>query len=268
MAVFVRGARWRPERPLPTAVPPPKSPALRTVLRIAARMAVAVWLVAAATCPAVAQMSEESARLGTIATTPIPEAFEGSQDGPGVSFFGRADGRGGAADGTVSMFNDTARLRILGTISALGIFSTDRPFVPGNPFFLAPASPYGLPTNTVDIHARQSNLTMAMEGPDVGSFESSGVLSLYLMNANTTTDTYGVLPAQAYGQLANEDWRFLAGLSFDVIAPRDLVTLPLSMPAFSGDPGSSAKPLWARGSANTAPSSARPSTMPRTARMA
>lgn len=197
---------------------------------------IAGWI-ASSPCAAHAQIGEESARLGTIATTPIPEAFEGSQDGPGVSFFTRPGGKGPAPDGTVSMFNDTARLRILGTMSALGIFSSDRPFVPGNPFFLGPASPYGLPTNTVDIHARQSNLTMAMEGPDVGELESSGVLSLYMMNANTASDTYGVLPAQAYGQLANDDWRFLAGLYFDVFAPRDPVTLPLSMLAFSGNAG-------------------------------
>lgn len=194
------------------------------------------WL-AVAPRPAPAQTAEESARLGTIATTPIPEAFEGGQDGPGVSFFARRPGDGSAPDGSVSMFNDTARLRILATMSALGIFSTDRPFVPGNPFFLAPASPYGLTTDTFDLHARQSNLTMALAGRDIGDFESSGVLSLYLMNANTTTDTYGVLPAQAFGQLQNDDWRFLAGLYFDVFAPRDPVTLPLSMLAFSGNAG-------------------------------
>lgn len=236
MAFVVDGRPWRPARGgketmLRVGRP---APPLRLLVAVAT---VAVWLAATGWREARSQTSEESARLGTIATTPIPEAFEGSEDGPGVSFFSRPDGRGKAADGSVSMFNDTARLRILGTVSALGIFSTDRPFVPGNPFFLAPASPYGLPTNTVDIHARQSNLTMAMEGPDVGSFESSGVLSLYLMNANTTSDTYGVLPAQAYGQLANDEWRFLAGLYFDVFAPRDPVTLPLSMLAFSGNPG-------------------------------
>ena len=52
-------------------------------------------------------------------------------------------------------------------------------------------------------------------------------------------DRYGVLPLQAFGELKNEDWRFAAGLQFDVFSPGIPTVLPFSALAASGNVGNS-----------------------------
>ena len=71
---------------------------------------------------------------------------------------------------TVSMFNGKSQLKIFGSLSALTVFSTDRPFAPGLPLFLLPSSPFGLNTNTFDIHGRQSNIGATFIGPEANGF--------------------------------------------------------------------------------------------------
>ena len=182
-----------------------------------------------------------SSLMGSLSAPANAEAYPvstGSFASPGMG--ARPDNwRFSPGDGlTISMLDDTSRIRIRTTLSALSVFSSSRPFVAGNPFFLLPASPYGLPTNTFDLHARQSNVTAILEGPRVWGLDAGGVFSFYLSNSSIASDTYGFLPAQAYGELKNQKWRFLAGLYFDVFSPRDPAMLPLSLMGFSGNPGS------------------------------
>lgn len=66
---------------------------------------------------------------------------------------------------TVSMLDSKSQLKIFGSLSALTVFSTDRPFAPGLPLFLFPASSFGLNSNTFDIHGRQSNIGAIFIGP-------------------------------------------------------------------------------------------------------
>lgn len=188
-----------------------------------------------------APAAASSSRIGSLSAPPDPEAYPGSPGsisplsgmGPSDTWnYSRSDGL------TISMFDDTSRLKIRTAISALSVTSTNRTFVAGNPFFLLPASPYGLSTNTFDLHARQSNVTAILEGPRIWGLDTGGVFSFYLANTSIASDTYGILPAQAYGELKNQKWRFLAGLYFDIFSPRDPVMLPLSLLGFSGNPGS------------------------------
>ena len=74
---------------------------------------------------------------------------------------------------TVSMLNGKSRLKIFGSLSALSVFSTDRPFAPGMPLFLLPESSFGLNTNTFDIHGRQSNIGATFIGPEANGFTPS-----------------------------------------------------------------------------------------------
>jgi len=83
---------------------------------------------------------------------------------------------------TVSMFNGKSRLKIFGSLSALSVFSTDRPFAPGMPLFLLPESPFGLDTNTFDIHGRQSNIGATFIGPEANGFTPSATFVLFIAN--------------------------------------------------------------------------------------
>src|SRR5262249_44745021 len=50
-------------------------------------------------------------------------------------------------------------------------------------------------------------------------------------------DLWGFLPLLAYAQLKNEDWRFAAGLQFDIFNPLNPTVLPLSYLGASGNTG-------------------------------
>jgi hypothetical protein len=139
---------------------------------------------------------------------------------------------------TVSMLNGTSQLKLFGSFSALTVFSTDRPYAPGLPLFLLPDSPFGLNTNTFDIHARQSNIGASFSGPEAYGFTPSATFLAFIANDSLTGDSYGFLPYNAYGELKNEQWRFAAGLQNDVFNPRKPTSVSLAAMFTSGNTGS------------------------------
>ncbi len=139
---------------------------------------------------------------------------------------------------TVSMLNGKNRLKIFGSLSALSVFSTDRPFAPGMPLFLLPASPFGLNTNTFDIHGRQSNIGATFIGPDANGFTPSATFVSFIANDTLTGDSYGFLPYNAFGELKNEGWRIAAGLQNDVFNPRKPTSISLAAMFTTGNTGS------------------------------
>jgi hypothetical protein len=139
---------------------------------------------------------------------------------------------------SVSMMNGKSQLKIFGSLSALSIFSTDRPYAPGLPLFLLPSSPFGLNTNTFDIHGRQSNIGATFIGPEAGGFTPSATFVSFIANDTLTGDSYGLLPYNAFGELKNEDWRFAAGLQNDVFNPRKPTVISLASMFSSGNTGS------------------------------
>jgi hypothetical protein len=130
-------------------------------------------------------------------------------------------------------------VNIFGALKLDMLFNTKRPVSAGTPFFLPPDSPFGFDQNTFDIHARQSMLGAAFTGPQMGSFQSGGLVMAMFYNDAIIVDQYGFLPLQAYGELANQDWRFAAGLQFDVFAPGIPTVLPFSALGASGNAGNS-----------------------------
>jgi hypothetical protein len=136
------------------------------------------------------------------------------------------------------MLNGTSQLKLFGSFSALTVFSTDRPYAPGLPLFLLPGSPFGLNTNTFDIHARQSNLGASFSGPQAGAFTPSATFLAFIANDTLTGDNYGFLPYNAFGELKSEDWRFAAGLQNDVFNPRKPTSISLAAMFTSGNTGS------------------------------
>lgn len=126
-------------------------------------------------------------------------------------------------------------VNIFGTLQANMLFNTARPVAPGLPMFLAPG--VAQPENTVDIHARSSSLGALFTGPDVGNFKSGGLMLALFYNDALIVDRYGFLPIQAFGELKNEDWRFAAGLQFNVFNPNLPTMLTFSALIASGDAG-------------------------------
>jgi hypothetical protein len=136
------------------------------------------------------------------------------------------------------MLNNTSKLNIGVNLSGLGIFSTDRPFASGLPFFLDPAFPDGPATNTFDLHARQSTLYARFTGPEVWGLTPGGEILTLFFNDNITSDNYGLLVYYAYGELKNDQMRFAAGLQRDIFNPVTPTILPISYLYGSGNSGS------------------------------
>jgi hypothetical protein len=138
---------------------------------------------------------------------------------------------------TVSMLNGSSTLKLSAAFSLLGISATERPFVPWNPLFLLPRSPFGLNTNSFEMHGRQSSLQAAFSGPEVAGFTPGALAKLYLISGSLTSDSYGILPVVAFADLKNDRWRLSAGLQPDLFAPRDPNVIPVSLLGGSGNPG-------------------------------
>lgn len=123
------------------------------------------------------------------------------------------------------------------TATADFVYSSQRTIAPGTPFFLTPASPTDASTKTFNAIARQSALFAVFQGPEIGDFESGGLILANFYNTNLVSDLYGLLPVEAFGHLKNEDWRFAAGLQLDIFNPRIPTVLPFSMLLGSGNVG-------------------------------
>jgi hypothetical protein len=63
------------------------------------------------------------------------------------------------------------------------------------------------------------------------------VIAACFFNDALIVDRYGILPIQAYGQLKNDDWRFAAGLQFDIFNPLNPTVLEFSYLGGSGNAG-------------------------------
>jgi hypothetical protein len=128
-------------------------------------------------------------------------------------------------------------IALSGNLSLVALASTSRPFVPWNPLFMMPESPFGLSTNGLELHGRQSSLQAAFRGPSLADWETGGLIKLFLQAGSLTSDTYGVLPVVAFGEIKNEEWRVSAGLQPDLFAPRDPTVIPTVLLGGSGNPG-------------------------------
>jgi hypothetical protein len=139
---------------------------------------------------------------------------------------------------TVSMLNGQSKLKLFGSFSAIGVFSTDRPFSAGLPLLLLPSSPFGQSTNTFDLHARQTNFGASFSGPEVLGLTPGAFFLGFIQNDVLTSDAYGFLPYNAYGELKNDDWRIAAGLMNDVFNPTSPTIISLGKLFGSGNTGS------------------------------
>src|SRR5262249_6184058 len=129
---------------------------------------------------------------------------------------------------TVATADENFKLILGGTITADFLYNSARPLAPRTPFFLTPRPLPGFHQDTFDATARQTTLMGTIIGPQICDFQSGGLIALTLYNDSLIVDRYGILPILAYGELKNEDWRFAAGLQFDIFNPLNPTVLPFS----------------------------------------
>lgn len=142
-----------------------------------------------------------------------------------------------SSDGKMELLFGAGTLKASGTLSILTVNGTQRAFVPWSPLFLLPPSPFGLDTSTFEMHARQSSFQLLYEGPKIEGWKTGALAKLYMSNSSLTSDTYGVLPVVAFGEMRNESWRFAIGLQPDLFAPRDPVVVPVTLMGGAGNAG-------------------------------
>jgi hypothetical protein len=138
---------------------------------------------------------------------------------------------------TVVSADEEYKLALGGVITTDFIYSRAREVAPGVPFFLTPGPVAGFRQQTFDATARPTTLFAFASGPEIFGFQSSAVLAVCLFSSSLVQDLYGILPFQAYGQLKNDDWRFAAGLQFDIFNPLNPTVLPFSYLGGSGNAG-------------------------------
>jgi hypothetical protein len=141
------------------------------------------------------------------------------------------------SDGKMELLFGAGTLKASGTLSILTVNGTQRSFVPWSPLFLLPPSPFGLDTSTFEMHARQSSFQLLYDGPNIEGWKTGALAKLYMSNSSLTSDTYGVLPIVAFGEMRNDDWRFAIGLQPDLFAPRDPVVIPMTLMGGAGNAG-------------------------------
>jgi len=138
-----------------------------------------------------------------------------------------------------SLLSPASPLQLSGAVDTVMMFSTkDRPFPSGMPLFLFPESPFGLDSNTFDLHARQSNVRAVYSGPEIGNYKVGANVVAFFQNDSLSTDDYGLLVFNAYGELKNDQWRFAAGLQRDIFNPLAPNVIYLTQLYASGDAGS------------------------------
>lgn len=138
---------------------------------------------------------------------------------------------------TITTGDPNIKILFGGSIVGDFLFNTARPVAPGTPFFLSPAPFPGFEQKTFDAQARQSLLFAYVSGPEIAGFETAAVAAVCFYDASIIQDLYGILPIQAFVQLKNNDWRFAAGVQWDIFNPLNPTVLPFSYLGGSGNAG-------------------------------
>ncbi len=149
--------------------------------------------------------------------------------------------------GGVSLQTSLGQLRLSGTLSLLGVYGSDRAFVPWSPLFMLPPSAVGNDASTFESHARQSSLQFLYNAPEVSGWQTGAFGKFYFTNSSLTSDSYGIMPVVAFAETRNEYVRFAAGLQPDLFAPRDPLVVPMTLMGGTGNAGTFRGQLRAEG---------------------
>jgi hypothetical protein len=144
-----------------------------------------------------------------------------------------------SAGGVKVMDAENFALTLGGTMKLTSFYSAPRPYGVGTAFFLV-----GRDTRSgegqYNLTARYGNLTMAIDGPQVGGYRTGGYFLAGFMQEPSISGEYGFTPAVMYAYADNDRWRFVAGRALETFSPRT----PTMVDSFSilgaaGNPGNS-----------------------------
>ncbi len=172
--------------------------------------------------------SDEAARFFDVANAEAPPS--------GVAELASTLG-GVAKNLTVLTASKDVKVILGGVVTGDFLYNSALPVGPGTPFFLAPDSLFGFSQDTFDAHARQTTLFAIIAGPEIWDFKTSAVVAANFYDVSVVQDQYGLLPLQAWADMKNDDWRFAAGLQFDIFNPLAPRILPFSLLVGSGNTG-------------------------------
>ena len=98
------------------------------------------------------------------------------------------------------------------------IYSQEEQIADAVVFFLAPGSP-GVDTDQFTVHGKTSMLNFLINGPDLGSFKTGGMLLNNFLGQRPLRNQSGLNILNAYGEIKNDCWRFAFGRMFDLFGP-------------------------------------------------
>jgi hypothetical protein len=81
------------------------------------------------------------------------------------------------------------------------------------------------------------SLFALITGPNIWDFETGAQIRVNLYSNPIIADQYGILPLQAFGYLKNDNWRFAAGLQYDIFNPLNPTVLPFTVLIAAGNTG-------------------------------
>jgi hypothetical protein len=84
--------------------------------------------------------------------------------------------------------------------------------------FLNPRNP-GVSEDTTTIHAKQSQLNFLFTGPNIGNWQTGGLMLANFMGSAPLRNFSGYNIVNAYGEVKNDRWRFAFGRMLDLFGP-------------------------------------------------
>ncbi len=135
----------------------------------------------------------------------------------------------------VSTLSPYFNLRIFGSLNGEMLFSESRPFLPSGVTLLFPD--FGKDTATFEAHAKSTNIGAALAGPEILGLQSGGMFLTYLYGEQFEDDRYGFFAVRAYGDLKDENQRFVIGLDGDTINPLAPTTVNYNAGNLAGNLG-------------------------------
>jgi hypothetical protein len=119
----------------------------------------------------------------------------------------------------VTTLREYSKVAVFGELRAETLWSDARPFIPSAPLLLAPGPIAGFDDDTFSVGAKPSMLGAGFQGPELGCFETGGLVLFALFSETVVQDIYGIMPLNAYGEIKNDNFRFAGGLMLDMFNP-------------------------------------------------
>lgn len=128
-----------------------------------------------------------------------------------------------------------SKIAFFGALTGELMFAEKRPVIPSAITMISPD--FGNDTNTAEVHGKSSYLGAAVIGPQVGSFQTGGLVLAYFYGEVVDENVPGIFLARAYGELKNDFWRFSIGLDGDLVVPLAPTTVNWSIGNGAGNMG-------------------------------